>query len=198
VEIAMNVSEQDAKESLASISDTTSKTRRAVVEGYGSPFMVLWGAIWTVCYLVSHFFPRSGREIFTAGGIAGATGIVIFLVRQSRRGPAIRNPLDKSLELRTHLLWLVTFAYACAYLAVLRPSDGIRMNAFLGMVVMFVFVVMGLWFCSWIMAVLGIVITATTLVGCLAIHPMYYCLWMAVTFGGGMLGTGLYMYVKWR
>ena len=194
----MNVSEQDAKESLASISDTTSKTRRAVVEGYGSPFMVLWGAIWTVCYLGSHFFPRSSGWMFPAGSIVGVAGIVIFLVRESRRGPATRNPLDKSLVLRTQLLWLLTFAYACAYLAVLRPSDGIRVNAFLCMVAMFACVVMGLWFCSWIMVVLGIAITASTLVGCLVLHPMYYCLWMAVTFGGGMLGTGLYMYLKWR
>jgi hypothetical protein len=194
----MNVSEQDAKELLASISDTTSKTRRAVVEGYGSPFMVLWGAIWTVCYLGSHFFPRSSGWMFPAGSIVGVAGMVIFFVRESRRGPAIRNPLDKSLNLRVNLFWLLTFAYACAYLAVLRPSDGIRANAFLCMVALFSCVVLGLWFCSWIMVVLGIVITASTLVGCLALHPMYYCLWMAVTFGGGMLGTGLYMYLKWR
>jgi len=119
-----------------------------VVEGYGSPFMVLWGAIWTVCYLGSHFFPRSSGWMFPAGSMVGVAGMVIFLVRENRRGPATRNPLDKSLVLRTQLLWLLTFAYACAYLAVLRPYDGIRMNAFLCMVALFSCVVLDLWFCS--------------------------------------------------
>jgi hypothetical protein len=63
---------------------------------------------------------------------------------------------------------------------------------------MFAYVVMGLWFGSWLMVILGIVVTCFTLVGFHLIPVGYYCLWMAVTAGGGLLGTGLYMKLRWR
>lgn len=194
----MNLSEQDAKELLASISDTTAKTRRAVVRAYASPVLMLWGTVWTLCYLGSHFFSRSSQEIWIAGSSAGVAGIIYLLVRESRRGPTIRNAFDKSLDLRVILFWLLISAFAFGWIAVLRPDDGIRLNAFLCMVGTFGCIVMGLWFCIWTMVVMGIAVTLTTLVGCFAIHPMHYALWMAVTAGGSLLGTGLYMHLKWR
>jgi len=194
----MNVSEQEAQESLASIDGTISRTRKAVMKTQIGPILVLWGMVWTACYLASHFFPKSAGGIFTAGASVGAAGIAILLLRESRRGPATRNPLDKSLTMRVNFFWLLAFAYAFTWIALLKPQDGIRMNAFLCMVALFGLIVMGLWFCSWSMVVVGIAGTITTLVGVYAIHHMYYCVWMAVTFGGGMLGTGLYMLWKWR
>ena len=194
----MNVSEQDARESLASINDTMSRTRRAVIKTYAGAVLILWGTVWTLCYLGSHFFPRSSGEIFTAGSSAGAAGLIILLVRESRSGPPIRNAFDRSLALRVNLFWLLAFAYTCAWIVVLRPDDGIRLNAFLCMVGTFGLVVMGLWFCIWTMVALGIAVAAAALVGCFVIPPMYYALWMAVTAGGGLLGTGLYMQLRWK
>jgi hypothetical protein len=113
-------------------------------------------------------------------------------------GPATRNPSDKRLGLRTGLFWLLFLAYAYVWLGITKPYDGIQLNAFLCTAVMFAYVVTGLWFDSGLMVILGIVVTAMTLVGFYAIAPAYYCLWMAVTAGGALLGTGLYMQLRWR
>ena len=194
----MNLSEQDAKESLASINDAKARTRRAVIKAYASPVLMLWGAVWTVCYLGSHLFPRSSREIFPAGASVGVAAMVFLHMRECRRGPAIRNAFDESLVLRANLLWVFVFAFTCLGLVLLRPSDGIHMNAFLCAMAMFGCIVMGLWFCIWTMVILGLAITVAALVGCFVIPPMYYALWMAVTFGGSLFGTGLYMHWRWR
>jgi hypothetical protein len=192
----MNVSEQDAKESLASINDAMVRTRRAMIKAYGSLILVLWGAVWTVCFLGTHLFPKLSGTIFPVGASVGVAGMVILHVVGARRGPAIRNTFDRSLELRTYLLWVLIFAFTCAWIVVLRPNDGIRLNAFLFTVAMFGCIVMGLWFCIWPMVVLGLALTIAVLAGCFAIPPMYYAVWMALTVGGGLLGTGLYMHFK--
>jgi hypothetical protein len=62
---------------------------------------------------------------------------------------------------------------------------------------MFAYVVIGLWFESWFLAVLGILVTVLTMAG-YAWWPAYYCLWMAVTGGGALFGSGLYLRLRWR
>lgn len=60
---------------------------------------------------------------------------------------------------------------------------------------MFAYVVMGLWtdrFLMW----LGLFVTATALAGYFLVNP-YFCLWMAVTGGGALMVTGLYIRHRW-
>jgi len=57
--------------------------------------------------------------------------------------------------------------------------------------------VMGLWFCSYFMVLLGLGVTAATLIGYYLLTP-YYCLWMAAMGGGALLATGVYIRVCWR
>jgi hypothetical protein len=56
---------------------------------------------------------------------------------------------------------------------------------------------MGLWFDNRFMIILGLALTAATLVGFYILRDIY-CLWMAVVGGGTMFGTGLYIRSKWR
>ena len=100
--------------------------------------------------------------------------------------------------LRTVLFWPLVFVYACVWLNIVKPNNGLEVNAFLVTVIMFAYVVMGLWFDSWIMTALGLVVTAFTLVGFFLVPTANYCLWMAVTAGGSLLGTGLFMKLWWR
>lgn len=73
------------------------------------------------------------------------------------------------------------------------------MNAFICTVIMFTYVVSGLYetgakFMLW----LGLAGTAITLIGFYIIPASYYCLWMAPAFGGALFGTGLYLKLMWR
>ncbi len=70
-------------------------------------------------------------------------------------------------------------------------------NVFISTAGMFAYVVMGLWFNSRFMIILGLALTGVTLVGFYLLTP-YYCLWMAIMGGGTLLGTGMYIRVRWR
>ncbi len=84
------------------------------------------------------------------------------------------------------------------WLGMLHPKNGIEINAFLSMVIMFAFIVMGLWYSENYMVWLGLAVTAATLIGFYLIPPFYYNLWMAPTAGGALFGTGIYLRIRWR
>lgn len=194
----MNVTNEDAVQSLAQVEDVIAKTRQSLVSTYAGPFLMLWGFIWVVSYVGTHFFLVWANLIWSISGALGGIGTVFIFWRLFRHGPAIRNSSDKQFMLRMILFWPLVFAYAFVWLSIIKPYNGIVLNAFLVTVVMFAYVVMGFWFGSWLMVILGIVITGFALVGFYLIPAGYYCLWMAVMAGGGLLGTGLYMKLQWR
>ena len=41
----MNVSHENAQESLSTIQDVTVRTHRAIASAYANPFMILWGVL---------------------------------------------------------------------------------------------------------------------------------------------------------
>jgi hypothetical protein len=194
----MNVTNEDAAQSLAQVEEVMAKTRQSLVSAYAGSFLVLWGFIWVVSYLGTQFVPMRANEIWGITDTLGIIGTVFIIRRQYGQGPARRNSSDKQVFLRTVLLWPLVFAYAGVWFSIVKPSGGIEINAFLVTVIMFAYVVLGLWIDSWLMSILGIVVTCFTLVGFHLIPAEYYCLYMAVAAGGSLLGTGLYMKLRWR
>jgi hypothetical protein len=194
----MNVTNDDAVQSLAQVEEVMAKTRQLLVSTYGGPFLILWGFIWIVSYVWSYFFPIWADTIWSISGPLGAIATFFILWWLFRSGPTAVSSSDKHLAMRTFLFWPLVLAYAFLWLNINKPDSGIGFNAFLVTVFMFAYVVMGLWFGNWLMVALGIVVTGFTLVGFYLIPREYYCLYMAVTAGGGLLGTGLYMKLRWR
>jgi hypothetical protein len=194
----MNVTNEDAVQSLAQVEEIKAKTRQSLASTYGGPFLILWGIIWVVSYVGTYFYLQWANMIWGISSALGVIGTVFIFWRLFRHGPAVRNSADKWMVLRMTIFWPLVFAYANVWLNIVKPGSGIELNAFLVTVVMFAYVVMGLWFGSWLMSILGIVVTGFTLVGFHFIPAQYYCLWMAVTAGGCLLGTGLYMKLRWR
>jgi hypothetical protein len=194
----MNVTNEDAVQSLAQVEEVMTKTRQSLVSAYAGSFLILWGFIWVVSYLGTYFFLQWAGWIWNISSALGIIGTVFIIRRLYGQGPARRNLSDKRFLLRTILLWPFVFAYAFIWLSIIKPHNGIELNSFLVTVVMFAYVVMGLWFESWLMSILGIVITAFALAGVHLVPADYYCLYMAVAAGGGLLGTGLYMKLRWR
>ena len=194
----MNVSEENARESLTSIEQTMTKARRALVSTYAGPFLILWGLIWIASFLGTYLFPGSVSWIWNISNGIGGLGTAFIFWRQYGHVPKTRNPSDKRLVLRTILFWPLFFAYAFVWLGIIKPNSGIELNAFLITAVMFAYVVIGLWFNSWLMVILGLAVTGVTLIGFHVLPHTYYCLWMALTAGGGLLGTGLYIRLRWK
>ena len=191
----MDVSNEDAQVSLAAVKDTMLKTRKAVAAAYSSPLLILWGLLWVAAYTATHFYLKYADVIFGAMAGVGLLGSFFVWPRVKRNLP-VKEPTEEKLNWRIGGLWWALFIYVFIWLNLFRPFNGMQMNVFICTAVMFAYVIMGLWFAAYFMVWLGLAVTAATLVGFYLLTP-YYCLWMAVTAGGALLGTGLYLRARW-
>ena len=192
----MNVSPEEARTSLSTIQDVSVQTRKAVASAYANPLLILWGALWIVAFTAAHFYAGYEFHIFIAMGVIGGVGTAIVCRLFHSRAPVREDPSER-IGWRIAAFWILLYIYVVIWLFLLAPFDGMQCNAFISTAAMFAYVVMGLWFNSRFMVVLGIAVTGATLVGFYFLSS-YYCLWMAMMGGGALLGTGLYIRVRWR
>jgi len=192
----MNISQEDAKESLSTIQDIMVQTHRAVAAAYASPSLIMWGLLWTAAFIASQFYLAYAFYIFMAMGLIGSVGTTV-IYRGFRRKTPIKDDSSQRFGRRIIWFWIVLIAYIIIWLFLLAPFSGLQCNAFISTACMFAYVVMGIWFGSYFMVWLGLTVTATTLIS-FYLFPCYYCLWMAIIGGGAILGTGLYIRLRWR
>jgi hypothetical protein len=194
----MDISKQEAQDSLDQIQTVVDYTRKTIAASYDSALLIMWGLIGILGFLGTHYFLRWAWPIWM--GLGGIGGIATFLIswRQFRSANPIKVPAAEKIGWRIFLFWTLLFVYIFIWLSMLRPRHGIQLNAFMVTTIMFAYVVTGLWFKCYYMLWLGIAVTCTTLVGFYLIPPNYYCLWMAPTAGGAILGTGLYIRLFWK
>lgn len=205
----MNISREDARDSLARIHETFSQTKKKIASSSTAPLLMLWGAIWFVAYLgtyVSYLLEfkvycfRLTSRVTVDIDIAGMCwmvlvpiGIAASWIIGVRRAP-VKSPQNK----RFGFSWLILFIYAVIWLALLWPWNEYQISAFLASIPMFAYVVMGLW-ADRVLLWLGIVVTLLIIVGffLFPFQPVFW-LFMAVLGGGTLLGTGLYIRLRWR
>lgn len=194
----MDVSQEDAQDSLYQIQEAATRTRKNIAASYDSGLLIMWGLIWIAAFLGTHFFLTWVWQIWF--GLCGMGAIVTFVVawQQFRKAKPTKIPVSEKIGWRIFGFWTLLFAYMFIWLSILRPHHGIQINAFMCTAIMFAYVVSGLWFKSYYMLWLGLAVTCTTLVGFYLIPLSYYCLWMAATAGGTLFGTGLYIRLRWR
>ena len=194
----MNISQEEARNSLEQIQSTTTRTRRTIAAGYDSVVLMMWGMIGILGFLGTHFFLRWAWPIWMGLSGIGCIATLALSWRQFRSGNPVKVPAAEKIGWRIFLFWSLLFVYMFIWLSILRPRHGIQLNAFMITTIMFAYVVIGLWFKCYYMVCLGIAVTLTTLIGFYLIPPIYYCLWMAATAGGTILGTGLYIRLFWK
>lgn len=194
----MDISREQAKDSLEQIDAVSNRTRRTIASTYDSALLIMWGLIWIAAFIGTHFILTWVWLIWFGLGGIGAVATFLVVWRQFRRANPIKMPADKKIGQRIFWFWVLLFVYAFVWLSILKPYHGIQVNAFLCTAIMFAYVVMGIWSESRYMLWLGLAVTGITLVGFYVIPPGYYCLWMAPTAGGALLGTGLYIRLRWR
>jgi hypothetical protein len=194
----MNISEKEARDSLDQIRVVSTRTRRSIVSSCDSTLLIMWGLVWIAAFLGTQFFLAWAWHIWMT--LSGAGSIATFLVcwRQFRLASPIKMPADRKIGWRIFWFWALLFVYVSVWLSILKPYNGIQVNAFICTAVMFAYVVTGLWSGDYYMLWLGLVVTGTTLAGFYLIPPAYYCLWMAPMAGGVLLATGLYIRFCWR
>ena len=192
----MDVSPQAAHQSLAEIKQVMHDTRRAVAARGTDLILMLWGVIWFVAFSGSQFWPRQSSWIWTVGDVLGVL-VTIAIATSFGRSAPVRIPGARQLGWRIFAFWCGLSAYSSLWLFILPPTSTRQVTAFITTVVMFAYVVLGLWFESWLLAMLGAGVTAMLMVGYLWL-PEYFYLWMAVCGGGALFASGLYIRLRWR
>lgn len=194
----MDVSEKEARDSLEQIQAVSTRTRKTIAAGYDSAVLIMWGLIGILAYLGTHFFLRWAWPIWISLCGAGCIATLVLSWWQFRSGNPVKVSSAEKIGWRIFWFWTLLFVYLFVWLSILKPLHGIQINAFMITTIMFAYVVIGLWFKCYYMVWLGIGVTLTTLIGFYLIPPNYYCLWMAATAGGAILGTGLYIRLFWK
>lgn len=189
------ITTQHAEESLAAI-ETTMVRARHYAASVASPILYLWGAIWILAYGLCHFYPTQSGLIWAPLSTLGAVLSVVF---------SKRAPVRSSNDGRFGLAWLVLFGFAGVWFAVLIPWDHAAsfdalamqraLGAYAATLVMFAYVMMGLWWDRFFMW-LGLVITGLTLLGYFG-FPAYFNLWMAFLGGGLLFASGWLIKRRW-
>jgi hypothetical protein len=197
-ELNMDISDEDARNSLDQIQAVVNRTRKTIAASYNSKLLIMWGLIWVAGFLGTHFSLAWAWHTWMVLSGIGSIATLLVSRRQSRLANPIKIPATEKLGWRIFWFWSLLFVYMFIWLSILRPRHGIQLNAFICTAVMFAYIVTGLWFKSYHMLWLGIVVTCITLVGFYLIPPGYYCLWMAAMGGGALLSTGLYIRLRWK
>ena len=193
----MNLSTKDAQDSLSEIKNITLQTQRSIIATYSNPYLILWGLIWMVAFSLTQFFHRFSGEIWMVFGGVGTVITLLICWRQTRSGSPFKVADAAKFRGRILGFWLLLGLFTFMWLMLLKPIQGVQMGAFICRVVMFAYVVKGIWFESNFLIYLGLVVTALTLAGYYLLEQ-YFSLWMAPTGGGALLVSGLYIRLRWR
>ncbi len=180
----MDMTRESAEQSLREIEEIEKKTRLDRDWRGGDLLLILWGAVWIFAFLGSHYYPGKADLFWMVGNSVGIAG-TILVVRN------ISQNVKSEDTSKIGIFWFVLFAFTPVQIAIMSPTDGIQVNAFICLQIMFAYAVMGLWLRLNGMLVLSAVISVLTLVGYFLMSP-YYNLWMACTSGVVLFGSGLY------
>lgn len=195
----MEVTQQHAAEALKDIGSIRDKVRDAADNRVGGFILVVWGVIWSICYSICHFAPALGNWAWSVGCAIGVPATIWLGWIVPRRGPVLSES-DSLLGKRLAWFWLSLFIYGWIWLAILAPWGGNQLNMFIVTLIMFAYVVMGLWLQNRFWIFLGLLITALAVGGYFGskIIPGYFDLYLAVVCGGVLLVSGVYLIVRTR
>ena len=200
----MNISKQEAQDSLNEIHSVIDQTRKAIAHGASSSILIVWGVIWLIGYSGTQFFPQWGGLIWMPLVFIGAISSWVLGARRHHSTTPNANGA------KIGAFWLVLFGYAALWMILLHPAQlpkGVewanyqpfndrQIGAFMATVPMFAYVAGGLWFGRFFVW-LGAIVTALTVIGFFLL-PAWFNLWMAVTGGGSLIVSGLYIRNRWK
>jgi hypothetical protein len=185
----MNVTRDEAQESLVTIQQVMAQTRRAVASS-GAYVMIIWGVVWFFGFLASQLI--HSILVGWIWLILDVLGSLATWIVGRKMGRRVRT----SFGSRLGLFWLALIFYTALWIWIAWPLDPMRTMLLSITALMFGYVVMGLWLGTAV-AWVGLAVTALALLG-FYLLPAYFALWMALLGGGTMIGSGLYMSRFWR
>lgn len=189
----MELSPDEAEEALAVIETMVQKTRQAISKSGAYAFLIVWGVIWLLGFLSSHFLPGEiASNAWIALDIVGALLSIFVGVRMNR---VVRNSTSAATGKRIAWFWLFVFFFCGAAIGVASPIDGKQLAMFI-----ILFVILGWMAMSLLLSFAsvwgGLAIAALALISYFLLPDLFY-LWMAILGGGGMIALGIIIRNRW-
>ena len=189
----MNISPTEAEEALAAIQTMVQKTRREISKSGAYAFLIVWGAVWLLGFLSSHFLSNEiAGYIWMGLDILGGVLSAVIGARMKRR---VRSPSTATSGKQIAWFYLLLFLYCVAAIGVAWPVDSRQIAMLIILFVMVGWIAMGL-LLSFSSIWWGLVITGLALIGYFFLPDIFY-LWMAILGGGGMIVLGLNIRNRW-
>jgi hypothetical protein len=190
----MQITPNEAEESLAAINSMRQKMRHVVADGGTHYFLFVWGVIWFLGFLGLHFLAeKTAGYVWLVLGVLGGLGSWGIGMLLHRR---VRNASISAISGRIGLFWLTLFAYCALTFWIAWPLDGRQVAMFIVIFAMLGWIAMG-FLLSFSLIGLALFVTALA-VGGYHLLPDYFYLCMALLGSGTMIGCGLYIRLRWQ
>ena len=173
------IDRSEAAAALNDIEDIAQRVRRSRIYQVASLIMMLWGVLVFAAYLVQYLRPHYANLTWIGVDIIGFAGSFAIGFVEKARG--WRIGVAFLLAVAFGLLWVVGIAH-------FTPR---QMSAFWPTYYMLGYSIAGLWLGPAFL-VIGLSITALTLIGYFYVGP-WFDIWMAFVNGGGLLLAGAWM-----
>ncbi len=190
---------EQARQMILEIERIQTRTRQIIASSKVSFILMLWGTVWFFSFLTCHFMPAREWIIWTISDVIGIAGTILLVILEKRK-VRTKNPLSKKLGLQLWWFWFLLLVYGGVFMMVLGTDRGFQssqIGAFICVLVMFAYIVMGLWLDANFLLWLGLAVTALIIVGYFFLNS-FFNLWMAPAGGSVLFLTGLYIQLKWR
>jgi len=178
------IDSQQASAALAEINEISRRVRQSRIYNLASLLMIMWGALVFFGNVASFTWPRQAGYIWIAVNAVGVAGsFAVSALTYSRTGV-------RTFDLRMLAAFLLFFAFG--FIICLLGHFGPReQGTFWPIYFMLVYIIAGLWV-GYAFVVIGLAISALTLVGYF-FAGLWFDPWMAVVNGGGLMLGGLWM-----
>jgi len=180
----MGLSPQDALAALNDVEAADIRARASQANRAGAPYLILWGAVWVVGYVLSGLLaPWQIGWMWLGVSLCGFAAMFL-LPRRQGAGRAFQG---QTIAITT----MAIGAFIAATYWVMRPTQGAQYLAYPALMVGLVYTLMGSIRRARIMWV-GMAIFALTVAGYAFLRPVLP-FWLAAVGGGGLILGGLWM-----
>jgi hypothetical protein len=187
----MNISPEEAQEALAAIELTKAKTRKG--QGYAGYYLMIWGAVWFIGFLVSQFMQSNTAVVgWTWGGLVLAAWIAsaVLGINQARY---VRSQTGQQIG----FFYLALLAFAIFWFILLAPHSTEQGVMFFVSLIMFGGVIAGIFYRN-VGIVVGSLFATVLAIAGYYLLPGYFYLWEAIFGGLAMLVPGVALRLRWR
>ena len=182
----MTIDPNDARASLSDIAAVERLTHQTLTYDHSSFQFMLWGALVACGYVWTFLQPQRAIIGWIAVTVAGVSGS--FVLRRLRRNLSSR---DSKLGERLGYGQLAVIGFGLVLVSLLSPLGDRQAEAFWPTLVMFCYVLAGIWLGRFFIFT-GLAVTALIVIGFVWIGPRYP-LWLAISVGGGLIASGLWL-----